>query len=238
VIVNFIKQALRQEPMTIYGDGKQTRSMCFVDDLVDGLMRAMESPKSRGEIFNLGNPEEHTVLEIAELVRRRTMSTSRFVFTDPAVGDDPRMRCPDIGKARKFLEWNPSTSLDTGLKLVICEMLATHNGDPHGPSSRHEPFAEDQRGRSQRPRGGCGHRLVAIRCCPRLRPAARPGSEGDTHHTTNGSSTVRILVTGGAGSSVERRGSLHRTRSRGGGVRRPLDRLSRVREPAGRVPPR
>jgi len=133
VIVNFIKQALRQEPMTIYGDGKQTRSMCFVDDLVDGLMRAMESPKSRGEIFNLGNPEEHTVLEIADLVRRRTSSTSRFVFTDPAVGDDPRMRCPDIGKARKILEWSPSTSLDTGLKLVICEMLATHNGDLTGP---------------------------------------------------------------------------------------------------------
>ena len=133
VIVNFIKQALRQEPMTIYGDGKQTRSMCFVDDLVDGLIRAMESPKSRGEIFNLGNPEEHTVLEIAELVRRRTLSTSHFVFTDPAVGDDPRMRCPDIGKARRLLEWSPSTSLDTGLKLVICEMLATHNGDLTGP---------------------------------------------------------------------------------------------------------
>jgi hypothetical protein len=104
-----------------------------VDDLVDGLTRAMESPHTRGEVLNLGNPEEHTVMEIAELVRRLTDSDSTFVFTDPAVGDDPRVRCPDIGKARALLSWEPSTSLEVGLRRVIGEMLATYNGQlvPH-----------------------------------------------------------------------------------------------------------
>jgi nucleoside-diphosphate-sugar epimerase len=128
VIVNFITQALRRQAMTIYGDGLQTRSMCFVDDLVDGLTRAMESPHTRGEVLNLGNPEEHTVMEIAELVRRLTGSDSTFVFTEPAVGDDPRLRCPDIGKARALLSWAPSTPLEVGLNRVIGEMLATYNG--------------------------------------------------------------------------------------------------------------
>jgi nucleoside-diphosphate-sugar epimerase len=128
VIVNFITQALRRQSMTIYGDGQQTRSMCFVDDLVDGLTRAMESPHTRGEVLNLGNPEEHTVMEIAELVRRLTGSDSPFVFTDPAVGDDPRLRCPDIGKARALLSWGPSTSLEVGLKRVIGDMLAMYDG--------------------------------------------------------------------------------------------------------------
>lgn len=144
VIVNFIRQAMRQEPMTIYGDGKQTRSMCFVDDLVEGLIRAMESQKTRGEVVNLGNPEEHTVLEIAEIVRRQTRSNSRFVFTAPAVGDDPRMRCPDIQKARELLAWQPGTSLETGLKLVICEMLAMYNGELSGgvPAAPHRPAGD------------------------------------------------------------------------------------------------
>jgi dTDP-glucose 4,6-dehydratase/UDP-glucuronate decarboxylase len=133
VIVNFIKQALRGESMTIYGDGLQTRSMCFVDDLIDALIRCMESPHTRGEVLNLGNPEEHTVMEIAELVRRLTRSASAFVFTAPAVGDDPRLRCPDIGKARSMLSWAPSTSLETGLNRVIREMIAMYNGElvPH-----------------------------------------------------------------------------------------------------------
>jgi nucleoside-diphosphate-sugar epimerase len=133
VIVNFITQALRGQSMTIYGDGQQTRSMCFVDDLVDGLVRAMDTPHTRGEVLNLGNPEEHTVMEIAELVRRLTGSASAFVFTDPAVGDDPRLRCPDIGKARALLSWAPSTSLEVGLNRVIREMIAMYDGQlvPH-----------------------------------------------------------------------------------------------------------
>ena len=162
VIVNFITQALRRESMTIYGDGLQTRSMCFVGDLVDGLVRAMESPHTRGEVLNLGNPEEHTVREIAQLVRRLTGSASACVFTDPAVGDDPRLRCPDIGKARAMLAWAPSTSLETGLNRVIEEMLVTHNGSllpragngvarapvaalnraSNGDSGRHRPLDE------------------------------------------------------------------------------------------------
>ena len=137
VIVNFIKQAVRREPMTIYGDGLQTRSMCFVDDLVDGLMRTMESPQARGQVLNLGNPEEYSVVEIADRIRRLTGSDSSFVYTEPAVGDDPRVRCPDINKARALLAWTPSTTLETGLKLVIAEMLAMHNGD----LTAHEPSA-------------------------------------------------------------------------------------------------
>jgi dTDP-glucose 4,6-dehydratase/UDP-glucuronate decarboxylase len=129
VIVNFVRQALRRESMTIYSDGLQTRSMCYVDDLVDGLMRAMEMPGTRGEVVNLGNPEEYSVQEIAELVRHLTDSDSRFVYTEPAVGDDPRVRCPDITKARALLGWSPSTPLETGLKLVMAEMLSLYNGE-------------------------------------------------------------------------------------------------------------
>ena len=119
VVVNFIVQALREEPMTIYADGMQTRSMCYVTDLVDGLIRTMESDRARGEVLNLGNPEEHTVLEIAEMVRDLTGSGSPFIFTPPAVGDDPRMRRPDITKARTMLGWEPSTPLTKGLRVMI-----------------------------------------------------------------------------------------------------------------------
>ena len=129
VIVNFIRQALRREPMTIYGDGLQTRSMCYVDDLVDGLMRAMESPRTRGDVLNLGNPEEHTVIEIAQLVRHITDSESPFIYTEPAVGDDPRVRRPDISRANVLLSWSPSTPLVTGLRMVLLEMRSMYNGE-------------------------------------------------------------------------------------------------------------
>jgi UDP-glucuronate decarboxylase len=129
VVVNFIGQALRGEPMTIYGDGQQTRSLCFVTDLVEGLIRVMESDRARGEVMNLGNPDEHTVLEIAEIVRRLTRSNSQFVFTDPAVGDDPRVRRPDIGKARGLLGWEPHTPLEEGLGVMIRKMRGALNGN-------------------------------------------------------------------------------------------------------------
>jgi nucleoside-diphosphate-sugar epimerase len=148
VIVNFITQALRRESMTIYGDGQQTRSMCFVDDLVEGLVGTMESPRTRGEVLNLGNPEEHTVMEIAELVRRLTGSDSSFVFTDPAVGDDPRLRRPDISKALAMLAWAPRTSLEAGLNRVIREMLVINNGSllPHnGNGAATAQHASDER---------------------------------------------------------------------------------------------
>ena len=119
VVVNFITQALCGEPMTVYGDGMQTRSLCYVRDLVEGLMAVMESDRARGEVFNLGNPDERTVLEIAELIRLMTGSGSPLVFRPPAVGDDPRVRRPNIEKARAVLGWAPRTSLEEGLGLMI-----------------------------------------------------------------------------------------------------------------------
>jgi nucleoside-diphosphate-sugar epimerase len=129
VVVNFIGQALRGEPMTIYSDGMQTRSLCFVTDLVDGLIGVMESERTRGEVVNLGNPDEHTVLEIAEIVRNLTHSSSPFIFTPPAVGDDPRVRRPNIDKARRLVGWEPSTSLEDGLRVMIQAIGGTLNGN-------------------------------------------------------------------------------------------------------------
>ena len=135
VVVNFITQALRREAMTVYADGQQTRSLCYVSDLVDGLIRTMESDRTRGEVINLGNPEEHTVMEIARLIRQLVGSDSPFIFTPPAVGDDPRFRRPDIGKARTLLGWEPTTTLAQGLGAMICEIRAAVNGD--GAGRRH-----------------------------------------------------------------------------------------------------
>ena len=135
VVVNFVAQALRRQPMTLYGDGEQTRSLCFVTDLVEGLLLTIESDRARGEVINLGNPEERTVKEIATLIRELVESTSPFVFTPPAVGDDPRLRRPDIGKARTLLGWQPRTPLEAGLREVIREMRAALNGEVS--ASRH-----------------------------------------------------------------------------------------------------
>ncbi len=141
VVVNFITQALRRAPMTIYGDGRQTRSLCYVTDLVEGLVRTMECDAARGEVINLGNPVERTVLEIAEMIRGLAGSDSGFVFTAPAVGDDPRLRRPDISKARRLLGWEPSTPLETGLATMIREVRraleappprAAQDGTPNG----------------------------------------------------------------------------------------------------------
>ena len=129
VVVNFIIQALRGEPMTVYGDGMQTRSLCFVDDMVEGLICAMESERARGEVINLGNPDEHTVMEIAEFIRVLTGSKSPVVFTAPAVGDDPRVRRPSIDKARALLGWEPRTALEKGLRVMIREASAALNGN-------------------------------------------------------------------------------------------------------------
>lgn len=119
LVPNFITQALRNEPLTVYGDGSQTRSLCFVSDLVEGLVRAMRTMGTRGQVFNLGNPEEHTVLDYAERIRDLTGSRSPIVFTEPAVGDDPQRRRPDITRARRVLGWEPLVPLDTGLRDTI-----------------------------------------------------------------------------------------------------------------------
>jgi nucleoside-diphosphate-sugar epimerase len=119
VVGNFILQALKGDRITIYGDGRQTRSLCYVSDLVAGLIAAMESPAARGEVINLGNPDEHSVLEHATLIRTLVGSKSEFVFMQPAVGDDPQVRCPDIRKAQKLLGWSPRVSLVDGLSITI-----------------------------------------------------------------------------------------------------------------------
>jgi len=118
VVSNFVVQSLRGEPITVYGDGKQTRSFCYVDDLVDGLTRLMETERAFTGPVNLGNPEEFSMLELAERINRLTKSKSRIKFR-PLPQDDPRQRRPDIGLARKRLKWKPKVSLDDGLKETI-----------------------------------------------------------------------------------------------------------------------
>jgi len=118
VVSTFIVQALRGEPLTIFGDGGQTRSLCYVDDMVDALVRLMESPDDVTGPLNLGNPDELTIAEIARRIVAFTGSKSELRFL-PLPEDDPRQRRPDISLARKILRWEPATSLDTGLAKTI-----------------------------------------------------------------------------------------------------------------------
>lgn len=118
VVSNFIMQALRNEPITIYGDGKQTRSFCFVDDLVDGLVRLMNSREDFNGPVNLGNPNEFTIRDLAELVIELTGAKSKLV-NKPLPSDDPCQRCPDIKLAGEELSWRPTVELRDGLKATI-----------------------------------------------------------------------------------------------------------------------
>lgn len=122
VVSNFIMQALTGEPITLYGDGSQTRSFCYVDDLVDGLLRMMEQNSEMGPI-NLGNPEEFTIRELAELVLRLTGSRSRLECR-PLPQDDPMQRQPDISRAKSVLNWEPKVALEDGLKETIAYFRA------------------------------------------------------------------------------------------------------------------
>jgi UDP-glucuronate decarboxylase len=117
VVSNFIVQALRNRPITVYGMGRQTRSFCYVDDLIDGLARLMACPKFVGPV-NLGNPTEFTILELARKIIMLTGSRSKIVYK-PLPSDDPRQRCPDISLARKTLKWKPKTPLSEGLSKTI-----------------------------------------------------------------------------------------------------------------------
>ncbi len=114
VVSNFIVQALKRQPITLYGDGKQTRSFCYVDDLVDGLIRLMESPAKITGPVNLGNPVEFTMVELAELVLKETGSSSDVVH-EALPQDDPKQRQPDIAFAKQHLGWTPKVSLREGL---------------------------------------------------------------------------------------------------------------------------
>ncbi len=118
VISNFIRQALAGEPITIFGDGSQTRSFCYRDDLVEGMIRMMHADDQLVGPVNLGNPGEFTIMQLAELVIELTGSTSEIVHR-PLPGDDPQRRQPDISLAREKLDWNPAVKLRTGLTRTI-----------------------------------------------------------------------------------------------------------------------
>nr|WP_246499419.1 UDP-glucuronic acid decarboxylase family protein [Azospirillum soli] len=118
VVSNFIVQALEGRPITIYGDGSQTRSFCYVDDLIEGFVRLMASPADITGPINLGNPGEFTILELAEAVIRLTGSRSRIVHK-PLPQDDPKQRQPDITRAKTMLNWEPTIPLEEGLKRTV-----------------------------------------------------------------------------------------------------------------------
>ncbi|EWY36015.1 NAD-dependent dehydratase [Skermanella stibiiresistens SB22] len=118
VVSNFIMQALRGEPITLFGSGEQTRSFCYVDDLIEGMTRFMEVDERHVGPLNLGNPREFTILELAEAVIRLTGAKSRLVHR-PLPTDDPKQRRPDIGQARTLLDWQPAIELEEGLTRTI-----------------------------------------------------------------------------------------------------------------------
>ncbi len=117
-ISNFINQAINNEPLTIYGDGKQTRSSCYVADMAGGLISMGETKNLKGQIINLGNPDEKKIIEVAQLIKKLTGSKSEIVYK-PIGEDDPKRRCPDISKAKRILQWQPKIKLEDGLKLTI-----------------------------------------------------------------------------------------------------------------------
>ena len=118
VVSNFIDQALKGAPITVYGDGKQTRSFCYVDDLIEAFVRLMATPDDFTGPVNLGNPEEFTILELARKVIENTGSGSEIVFK-PLPSDDPMQRQPDISLARQMLQWEPVVALNEGLRRTI-----------------------------------------------------------------------------------------------------------------------
>jgi len=124
VVSNFIMQALKNEPITLYGDGEQTRSFCYVDDMVDGLIKMMESPKGITGPINLGNPDEFTMEELAEKIIEQTGAAISLSY-QPLPADDPKQRQPDIRLAKDILGWEPKVKLDKGLAKTISYFKTT-----------------------------------------------------------------------------------------------------------------
>ncbi len=118
VIVNFINQILEGKPITVYGRGKQTRSFCYVDDTVKGLILAMFKPSAKGEVFNIGNNDEYTILQLAKIITSLIDGKSKILF-ESLPEDDPGNRCPDISKAKRVLGWKPEVTLKKGLLKTI-----------------------------------------------------------------------------------------------------------------------
>ena len=138
VVSNFVIQALANKPITIYGDGSQTRSFCYVDDLVEGLVRLMNVDGEATKPVNLGNPSEVTIAELARLILSLVGSRSAIELR-PLPLDDPRQRCPDIGRARELLHWQPKVPLEEGLKRTISyfeNLLSRNTEQVHSLSRR------------------------------------------------------------------------------------------------------
>jgi nucleoside-diphosphate-sugar epimerase len=121
VVTNFINQAINNNPITIYGKGMQTRCFCYVDDLIRGIYSFATKKDLKGEIINIGNIEEHTMIELANLIIKLTDSNSKIIYSD-LPKDDPIRRVPNISKAKKILNWEPEYSFETGLKKFIEEI--------------------------------------------------------------------------------------------------------------------
>jgi len=117
VVSNFICQALKNEDISVYGDGSQTRSFCYVDDLIEAMMRVMNQDQCAGPI-NIGNPGEFTILELAQKIIELTGSKSKIIY-EPLPSDDPLQRKPDISLAREIIDWKPEIDLEIGLKRTI-----------------------------------------------------------------------------------------------------------------------
>jgi UDP-glucuronate decarboxylase len=118
VVSNFIVQALKGDPITVYGEGSQTRSFCFVDDLIEAMLRMMDTPEDFTGPVNIGNPGEFTILELAEMIIRKTGSSSR-IERRPLPENDPKQRQPDISLAKRVLGWEPAIPLEEGLDRTI-----------------------------------------------------------------------------------------------------------------------
>lgn len=114
----FIIQARERKPLTVQGNGKQTRSFCYVQDLIEGIILAMEKSKTKGEVFNLGNPDERSIIEIANIIKKLVNPKAKLQFVK-RYPNDPQRRCPDISKAKKILGWQPKVGLEEGLKKTI-----------------------------------------------------------------------------------------------------------------------
>lgn len=127
VVPNFISRAIAGNPLTIYGDGSQTRSFCFVDDLVEGIVRVAASPEARGRVVNLGNPAECTIRALAEIVARLVGSDLNIEYKELPT-DDPTRRCPDISLAWKLMSWAPQVELEDGLRRTIALSLRRRSG--------------------------------------------------------------------------------------------------------------
>jgi UDP-glucuronate decarboxylase len=137
VVSNFIVQALRGDEISIYGDGSQSRAFCYVDDMIDGFVRMMDTPDSVTGPINLGNPSEFTIRELAEHVIELTGSSSKISYK-PLPHDDPKQRCPDISKAKDVLDWKPVTALNEGLLKTIQYFENQLSGTVESPSISYE----------------------------------------------------------------------------------------------------